>query len=166
MEMEKELEQTRGGTRVGGWPETATLPMLVLTWNCQGIGHTLTSQALGDLVRKNRPSIIFLMETKNNKAKLEAIRRCLKFDSSSYVEPEGLSGGLALWWNKEVEIDVELASKNFFHIIVTDKSVSSCWTATFVYGCPMRSGRAIVWENIIQIAQSEKLPWLCMGDFN
>ncbi|KAF7127845.1 hypothetical protein RHSIM_Rhsim11G0006400 [Rhododendron simsii] len=125
-------------------------------------GRTLTSQGLGDLVRKNCPSVVFLMETKNNKAKLVAIHHCLKFDSSSYVELEGLSGGLALWWNKEVE----LAAKNFFHVIVTDKSVFLCWVATFVYGCPMRSGRTLVWENIIQIARSEKFPWLCMGDFN
>ncbi|KAF7131646.1 hypothetical protein RHSIM_Rhsim09G0090900 [Rhododendron simsii] len=64
--------------------------------------------ALGELVRKNRPSIIFLMETKNHKAKMEAIRRNLMFDESSYVEPEGFSGGLALWWTKDVEVDVEL----------------------------------------------------------
>ncbi|KAF7129888.1 hypothetical protein RHSIM_Rhsim10G0112100 [Rhododendron simsii] len=140
--------------------------MLILAWNCQGIGRTLTSQALGDLVRKNRPSIVFLMETKNNKIKLETIRRNLKFDSSTYVEPEGLSGGLALWWNKEVELDVELATKNFMHVIVSDKSVSSCWATTFIYGCPTRAGRALVWEDIRRIARSERLPWLCMGDFN
>ncbi|KAF7151216.1 hypothetical protein RHSIM_Rhsim02G0177800 [Rhododendron simsii] len=83
------------------------------------------------------------METKNNKVKLETIRRSLKFDSSSYVEPEGLSGGLALWWNKELKLDVELANKNFMHVIVTDNSNLSCWAATFVYGCPTRSGRVL-----------------------
>ncbi|KAH7860566.1 hypothetical protein Vadar_014937 [Vaccinium darrowii] len=57
----------------------------------------LTSQALGDLVHKNRPSIVFLMESKNNKVKLETIRCKLGFDGSCYVDPEGLSGGLALW---------------------------------------------------------------------
>ncbi|KAF7148704.1 hypothetical protein RHSIM_Rhsim03G0167500 [Rhododendron simsii] len=106
------------------------------------------------------------METKNNKVKLETIRRNLKFDSGTYVEPEGLSGGLALWWNKEVELDVELATKNFMHVIVSDKSVSSCWATTFIYGCPTRAGRALVWEDIRRIARSERLPWLCMGDFN
>ncbi|KAG5548219.1 hypothetical protein RHGRI_013800 [Rhododendron griersonianum] len=106
------------------------------------------------------------METKNNKVKLETIRRSFKFDSSSYVEPVGLSGGLALWWNKDVELDVELSTKNFIHVVVTDKLLSKCWAATFVYGCPVRSGRALVWEKITQIAQTERLPWLCMGDFN
>ncbi|KAI8571719.1 hypothetical protein RHMOL_Rhmol01G0141300 [Rhododendron molle] len=77
------------------------------------------------------------METKNNKAKMEAIRRNLRFDDSSYIESEGLSGGLALWWTKDVEVDVELGTKNFMHVIVTEKSIPSCWAATFIYGCPV-----------------------------
>ncbi|KAG5533571.1 hypothetical protein RHGRI_027682 [Rhododendron griersonianum] len=52
------------------------------------------------------------------------------------------------------------------HVIVSDKSVPSCWAATFIYGCPLRSGRNLVWESIRNIARSERLPWLCMGDFN
>ncbi|KAH7864841.1 hypothetical protein Vadar_034499 [Vaccinium darrowii] len=139
---------------------------MILTWNCQGIGRTLTNQALGDLVRKNRPSIVFLMESKNNKVKMETIRRTLGFDSSNYVDPEGLSGGLALWWNKDVEIEVELVSKNFVHAIVTDNSNKKVWAATFVYGCPSRAGREMIWDAIRDIAHFEILPWVCMGDFN
>ncbi|KAG5517160.1 hypothetical protein RHGRI_037799 [Rhododendron griersonianum] len=149
-----------------GWPETATPPMLILTWNCQGAGRPLTSQALGDMVRKNRPSILFLMETKNNKVKMETIRVKLGFDSGVYVDPEGLSGGLALWWMKEVEIDVDIVSKNFIHAVISEKASSSVWAATFIYGCPTRSGRVQVWDSIREIAYSERLPWLCMGDFN
>ncbi|KAG5527030.1 hypothetical protein RHGRI_028084 [Rhododendron griersonianum] len=78
------------------------------------------------------------METKNNKVKLETIRRKLGFTNSSYVDPEGLAGGLALWWNVEVEITVEEANKNFMHVTVSDKVAPSCWASTFVYGCPSR----------------------------
>ncbi|KAG5537913.1 hypothetical protein RHGRI_025114 [Rhododendron griersonianum] len=118
------------------------------------------------MVRKNRPSILFLMETKNNKVKMETIRVKLGFDSGVYVYPEGLSGGLALWWMKEVEIDVDIASKNFIHAVISEKASSSVWAATFIYGCPTRSGRVQVWDSIREIAYSERLPWLCMGDFN
>lgn len=140
--------------------------MMILTWNCQGIGRTLTIQALGDLVRKNRPSIAFLMESKNNTVKLETIRCNLGFDNSCYVDPHGLSGGLALWWNKEVEVEVEMTSKNFMHVIITDRSNQKMWAATFVYGCPSRGGREVVWDAIRGIVRSEFLPWVCIGDFN
>ncbi|KAG5530598.1 hypothetical protein RHGRI_025530 [Rhododendron griersonianum] len=130
------------------------------------IGHTLTSQALGDMVRRNRPSIVFLMETKNNKVKLETIRRRLNFDFSSYVDPEGLAGGIALWWNKDISVDVEFANKNLVHTVLSDNADSSCWAATFVYGCPSYAGKEKVWNELREIANSEILPWLCIGDFN
>ncbi|KAH7861621.1 hypothetical protein Vadar_028497 [Vaccinium darrowii] len=131
-----------------------------------GIGRTLTSQALGDLVRKNRPSIVFLMETKNNKVKLETISRRLGFDNGCYVDPEGLGGGLSPWWNNDIEVEVESSSKNLIHMIVTDKENSSTWAATFVYGCPMKVGRDQVWSELEEIGRFERLLWLCIGDFN
>ncbi|KAG5556728.1 hypothetical protein RHGRI_007109 [Rhododendron griersonianum] len=115
---------------------------------------------------KNRPSIVFLMETKNNKAFLETVHRRLGFDASTYVDPVGLAGGLALWWKNEVSIDVEISTKNIVHTVVTDKVNSSIWASSFVYGCPSRDGRDQLWEELRCIGQSEMLPWLCMGDFN
>ncbi|KAH7848430.1 hypothetical protein Vadar_002675 [Vaccinium darrowii] len=106
------------------------------------------------------------METKNNKVKLETIRRRFGFDFGSYVDPEGLAGGLALWWNNDLELDIETASKNLIHTIVTDKVNSYTWAATFVYGCPTKAGKEQVWEDIKEIGRFERLPWLCMGDFN
>ncbi|KAG5535869.1 hypothetical protein RHGRI_023591 [Rhododendron griersonianum] len=52
------------------------------------------------------------------------------------------------------------------HVVVNDKATNVYWTATFVYGCPSRSGRQEIWDCIKGIARSESLPWLCMGDFN
>ncbi|KAG5553067.1 hypothetical protein RHGRI_011057 [Rhododendron griersonianum] len=140
--------------------------MILLTWNCQGVGRTLTTQALGDIVRKNRPSIFFLMETKNNKVLQETIRRRLGFDFSNYVDLIGLSGGLALWWKNEVEIDIEASTKNIVHTVISEKAFSHVWAASFIYGSPSREGRDQVWEEIKCIGCSESLPWLCIGDFN
>ncbi|KAH7863586.1 hypothetical protein Vadar_019513 [Vaccinium darrowii] len=97
---------------------------------------------------------------------MEAIRCRLGFDYGSYVEPEGLLGGLALWWNKEVNLVVEIAEKNFMHVAVTECYKPARWEATFVYGCPLRAGRGRVWDELKTLAQNVSLPWLCMGDFN
>ncbi|KAF7154196.1 hypothetical protein RHSIM_Rhsim01G0175200 [Rhododendron simsii] len=140
--------------------------MLILTWNCQGIGRSLTNQALGDLVQKRSPSIVYLMETKNNKVKLETICHRLKFNYGSYVDPERLAGGLALWWNNDVSVDVEFSHKNLIHIVITIKAESLRWAATFVYGCPTHAGKERVWGELRNIASFERLPWLCIGDFN
>lgn len=50
------------------------------------------------------------------------------------------------------------------HTIVTDNCDSSSWAASFVYGCPSRSGREKVWEEIKEVGKFEFLPWL-VGDF-
>ncbi|KAF7131590.1 hypothetical protein RHSIM_Rhsim09G0083100 [Rhododendron simsii] len=105
------------------------------------------------------------METKNNKVKMETIRHKLRFDFGFYVEPEGLTGGIALCWN-DVSIDVEIAHKNLVHIAISTTVDLSRWAATFVYGCPTHAGKEKVWNELKEIASSERLPWLCVGDFN
>ncbi|KAG5549291.1 hypothetical protein RHGRI_014597 [Rhododendron griersonianum] len=106
------------------------------------------------------------METKNNKVFLETIHRKLGFCSTTYVDPVGLSGGLALWWKIEVDIDIETSSKNIVHTIISDKSNSSVWAASFIYGSPNREGRDQVWDDLMGIGRTEILPWLCIGNFN
>ncbi|KAH7843498.1 hypothetical protein Vadar_017296 [Vaccinium darrowii] len=44
------------------------------------------------------------METKNKSNKLESIRKRLQFNEAWYVEPQGLSGGLASWWTSENQV--------------------------------------------------------------
>ena len=71
--------------------------MLVLSWNYQGVGRSLTVSNLRELCRVHRPDIVFLMETKNREEKLESIRRSTYFNGHFYVNRVGSSGGLALW---------------------------------------------------------------------
>ena len=85
--------------------------MRAISWNCQGIGLALTVKALKELRRKYDPDVVFLMETRNGQEVMERIRKRMRYDGRYYVDPEGLNGGLALWWNKEVEVRVLEATK-------------------------------------------------------
>lgn len=73
-------------------------------WNCQGLRSALTVSYFSDLSRRNKPYIIFLMETKNKEDHCERIKRKLKMERNCYVEPNGLSRGLALWWWKDIDV--------------------------------------------------------------
>ncbi|XVE71696.1 hypothetical protein DITRI_Ditri10aG0172300 [Diplodiscus trichospermus] len=68
--------------------------MIVLAWNCHGVGSTLIVQALKELKKKFDPDLIFLMETKNKYGKLEIMKKSLKMEEGVYSEPKGLSGGI------------------------------------------------------------------------
>ncbi|OMO55184.1 reverse transcriptase [Corchorus capsularis] len=61
-------------------------------------------RALKGLKRNTDPGWIFLMETKNNSVKVDNLGGMLGYDNAFYVEPAGLSGGLAIWWKKGIDI--------------------------------------------------------------
>lgn len=86
--------------------------MRTISWNCQGLGPTLTEKALINLKAKVDPSIIFIMETKNKEGKVERVRKSLAFNNERRVEPDGKSGGLVLWWDDRVEISFLFVGKN------------------------------------------------------
>ena len=105
--------------------------MKAISWNCQGIGPALTIKALKELKSKYRPCLVFLMETRNEEEVMERLRKKMRYENRYYVNPEGLSGGLALWWNNEVEVKVMEAIKNCIDTLVEieDKKGRSrvCW---------------------------------------
>lgn len=106
------------------------------------------------------------METKNKRDILEKIRRRLHFSNGSYVDPIGLSGGLALWWKDGVDVDVHFKSRNLFKCIIKWPSISSRWLCSFVYAPPNWQQRVVFWDKLRRISEENKFPWLCVGDFN
>ncbi|OMO81699.1 Endonuclease/exonuclease/phosphatase [Corchorus capsularis] len=82
-----------------------------------------------------------------------------------YVEPRGRSGGLALWWLDEFNLEVLAVSKNFIDI-KTDLGGKEVWFCTFVYGDPRRGGRREVWEDLSRLRNRLEDKWCCIGDFN
>lgn len=70
--------------------------MSSLSWNCQDMGPPWKLQFLHDVVRQERPSIVFLCEKLSNKEKMEWVRTRLNFQGMIVVEAQGRSGGLAL----------------------------------------------------------------------
>ncbi|KAL0355953.1 UNVERIFIED_CONTAM: hypothetical protein Sradi_4042200 [Sesamum radiatum] len=116
-------------TPFGPWLRATNLPtgrnncgaapprsMILLCWNCQGLGNPCTVHVLGELLRAHGPSLVFLVETKCKKSRIDAIKRCFDLYGCC-VESQGRSGGLALLWNKS--LSVQLQSFGPHHIDVT-----------------------------------------------
>lgn len=53
--------------------------MSTLSWNCQGIGSPWKVRFLQDVIRQERPSVIFLCETLSSKVHMKRIRLKLNF---------------------------------------------------------------------------------------
>lgn len=140
--------------------------MLVLSWNCQGIGRSLTVRVLRYFAKHKRPSIVFLMETKNKANRVDRIRRSLNFSNSFYVEPCGLSGGLAVWWNSDISLEILESNQHFIHAKCNDHQGMESFLVSFVYGAPVVKDKAAVWENLRFLSAGIHGAWLVSGDFN
>lgn len=71
--------------------------MKIISWNCQGLGNLQTIRELCRLAKQKKPIMVFLMETKLQKVKMESIRCKLGFENMFVVDSIGKSGGIALF---------------------------------------------------------------------
>ncbi|KAK1382242.1 Endonuclease/exonuclease/phosphatase family protein [Heracleum sosnowskyi] len=139
--------------------------MNVLSWNCRGVGLPSSIRFLKDVIRQERPSVIFLCETKDNKGKMESLRRALQFDGLISVDSQGKSGGLALLWKVKDQIQLRSWSRN--HIDVEVKvDGKQAWRLSGIYGEPNRNQRRKTWDLFRNLARDSNLPWCAIGDLN
>ena len=126
----------------------------------------MTVKASKELKSKYRPSLVFLMETRNNDELMERLRKKMRYDNWSYVNPKVLSGGLALWWNNEVKMKVMEATKNCINTLVTMEGKRNMSRVCWIYGSTYFDERRDWWEYIKQFVDIFKIPWMYIADFN
>lgn len=73
------------------------------------------------MVKEKQPNFVFLVETLSMKTSLERIRIRLGFDDLFVVEPIGRSGGLALLWKEEMDLELYNYSRYHINAIVKDE---------------------------------------------
>ncbi|KAK8990141.1 hypothetical protein V6N11_008656 [Hibiscus sabdariffa] len=139
--------------------------MAMLAWNVRGLGNKDTVRALKNLCFKYKNAIVFLSETKQKKSYLEKIRRRMKMDNAFYVEPIGIAGGLALWWNKEVKLSVLHHDKNLIDTIISINGEPE-WFGTFIYAPPYEEENQEFWERLGTLRDNANGKWCIMGDTN
>ena len=86
------------------------------------------------------------------------------YDNLFTVEPAGLSGGLALFYMDDT--DVEINFSNARMIDIAAKIEGHKVFITFVYGDPVVEYREQVWERLMRFSLQRSGAWLMVGDFN
>ncbi|XVF60967.1 hypothetical protein PTKIN_Ptkin08bG0090100 [Pterospermum kingtungense] len=77
----------------------------------------------------------------------------------------GKRGGLALLWNKDVDLRISSYSNNHVDVVIHNQDDGSKWRNTGVYGVPETARRQVTWSLLRTLAEENNLPWLCMLDF-
>jgi exonuclease III len=107
--------------------------MSILSRNCRGLGNPRAVRDLCRMVKKKRPKLVFVMETKLQAQKFGCLKIKLGFDNVFVVDSVGKSGGLALFWSSEVDIEIQNFSRRHINAVVKLESTSSHWKFTRFY---------------------------------
>ncbi|KAB2632299.1 hypothetical protein D8674_028546 [Pyrus ussuriensis x Pyrus communis] len=140
--------------------------MSYIFWNCRGLGSSTTVRALHGLIRKKRPSMIFLSETKMKDHRILGVRRRLGYVHGFDVSPVGSAGGLSLWWEDNLEVNIIFSSKHIVDAVMRIKGQTHWSRITGVYGTPYRVEKNLFWEWMVNHFTPTDIPWICGGDFN
>ena len=120
-----------------------------------------------DLVRQHDPAIFVVTETHMGGDRARAITNRLPFDGAIHTETIGRAGGLWLLWNSErVEVSFLASSEQEIHSTVKVRSSNFSWLFSAVYASPRSAERCILWNNLSNVADLHKMPWVIAGDFN
>jgi exonuclease III len=93
--------------------------MIVLAWNCHGLGNPRTVRDLHRMLKVKKPNVVFLMETKLGKNKMELIRIKMGFSNLFVVDSVGRSGGLALLWDDDTELEIQNYSRRHINAFLS-----------------------------------------------
>ena len=70
------------------------------------------------MVKKYSPTIVFLMETKSKDNYVKNLRPKLQLDNVHIVSRHNTGGGLALFWSKDINLNVLDATPTYIDAVV------------------------------------------------
>ncbi|KAL9661153.1 hypothetical protein QQ045_025975 [Rhodiola kirilowii] len=137
--------------------------MIVLCWNCRGMGNARTVRALKDAIDSHHPQVVCLIETKLHHVRWEWLRVKLGYRNCFVVDPRGSAGGLAVLWRSEVGLLIRNYSSS--HVDAVTRADFQ-FRLTLFYGNPIVSRRKESWNLIRTLDSLQSGPWVLLGDFN
>ncbi|XP_062013506.1 uncharacterized protein LOC133729894 [Rosa rugosa] len=138
----------------------------ILVWNCNGIANSVTRRNLLDVVRKERPRLIFLAETLCDKKQIDTLKIKIGFDHALVKEKGQFSQGLALLWMNEVPVHIHHYSARHIDAWIGAPGDPDRWRFTGIYGYASTARRNITWNLMRHLHSESDLPWIIVGDFN
>lgn len=80
--------------------------MSLLCWNYHGAGNPATVHELCELAKRVTPTVLCIVETQIDRVRVENFKKKLGYNKIYAVSSEGRSGGLGIFWNDEINLQV------------------------------------------------------------
>lgn len=95
--------------------------MIALSWNYRGLGNPRLVGALHDYMRRWDPMVAFLSKTKRKIACMKKVKGKIDFVNGLYFQQKGKEGGLAMFWRKEVNLEIKSYSRHHINAVITEE---------------------------------------------
>lgn len=140
----------------------------ILVWNVRGLNSRTRRDAVRDVVRDERVSLLCLEETKMDVIPSRTILEMLGLDFDySFLPAVGRFGGVLLAWRTCVwsVSDVHLVDFSLT-ALVRHSSDDAPWWLSVVYGPQEESEKLRFLDELRMLRSSRSGPWAVAGDFN
>lgn len=139
--------------------------MKIIAWNCRGLGKGPAIRGLLALQKREDPDILFLSETRMREKGMDKFRWRLNMPHMIVKDCDGKSGGLAMFWKREIKLELRWKGRMHIDATVTEGDGFK-WRITGIYGESHADKKVETWHLLRTLHHQEKLPWVCVGDFN
>ena len=131
--------------------------MKLIAWNCRGLGNASAIRGLLDLQKEEEPDILFLSETKMDRRRIEGLRWKLGLTNLVVQDCKGQSGGLAVFWRKEINLHLRGVSRFYIDADVVEAD-GFVWRFTGFYGEPKTNRKEDSWKAMRVLNASRRRP--------
>lgn len=107
---------------------------ILICWNCRGFSNRDTSSRIKFLMKKIKPLIFCLVETRADNGRLDKF--CCKLSNHwawAAIVADGYSGGILVFWQKHLgKVTPLVKSRYVLHLVITN-SKNESWVLSTVY---------------------------------
>ncbi|XP_072062210.1 uncharacterized protein [Arachis hypogaea] len=140
--------------------------MKLLSWNCRSLGRPLIIHNLKGICKSYSPEIGFICETKKQSRQVEGKLRSCGFKEWFIVDPDGLSGGLAMAWRDGCTVQILQHGRFFIAASVLTAGSNDPYGVLGVYLSSNDQHRMAQFAELTLVTQQFDGKVVLMGDFN
>lgn len=126
---------------------------------------TAAVRGLLNVQKEEDPDILFLSETKMDRATIQGFRWKLGLTNMTSKDCDGKSGGLAIFWQSGIDLHVRHISRMYIDAEVKEAD-GFVWRLTGFYGESATEKVVLSWKALRTLNAMRHHSWLCVGDFN
>lgn len=123
--------------------------MIVVSWNCRGMGSPLKANAVRDLLKSEHPDLLLLQETKITEQEFQNHIKRSKSYAGVATSAAGASGGIGTLWEKSKwELKEQNSYSWWVRTVMQNKASKEEYSIYNIYAPNHYRDKASCWESI------------------